>query len=203
MCLLTGREPHRCAAWDNHWIIFPEVMTWPRYFGEHGYSTALVGKMHFGGADQMQGFDYRPYGDLRHGLGHQPEPLSMFPGYSGPESAGPIEIPESLLSDVVTTTESLAFVLEQADREPDRAWFMVASYTRPHPLFTVPSRYLARCRGRVPAPPEPDSDALEPYVRALQQGAGYADLSADQRLRAAEAYYACVDFVDDCIGDLL
>ena len=49
MCLLTAMEPHRCAAWANHWIIFPEQVTWPGHFAEHGYATCLVGKMHFGG----------------------------------------------------------------------------------------------------------------------------------------------------------
>src|SRR5690606_7289141 len=67
MSLLTGKEPHRCAAWNNHWVIFPEHVTWPAHFAAHGYRTALIGKMHFGGRDQMQGFQDRPYGDLRHG----------------------------------------------------------------------------------------------------------------------------------------
>ena len=78
MCLLTAMEPHRCAAWANHWIIFPEQVTWPGHFAEHGYATCLVGKMHFGGKDQLHGFQYRPYGDFHHGLSHQPEPLSFF-----------------------------------------------------------------------------------------------------------------------------
>ena len=112
MCLLTGKKAHRCAAWSNHWIICPEHVTWPRHFATHGYTTALVGKMHFGGRDQMQGFQHRPYGDLRHGLGHQPEPLSMFPGYHNPASTGVTEIPESLLQDVVTTRETLVFLSE-------------------------------------------------------------------------------------------
>lgn len=52
MCLLTAMEPQRCAAWANHWITFPERVTWPGHFAEHGYATCLVGKMHFGGKDQ-------------------------------------------------------------------------------------------------------------------------------------------------------
>ncbi|MCB0030437.1 MAG: sulfatase-like hydrolase/transferase, partial [Anaerolineales bacterium] len=80
MTMLTGLESHRCAAWSNHWIIFPEHLTWPAHFANHGYRTCLVGKMHFGGRDQMQGFQHRPYGDLRHGLGHQPDPLHMYLG---------------------------------------------------------------------------------------------------------------------------
>ena len=118
MCMMTGKEAHRCGAWSNHWPIYPEHPTWPAHFAAHGYSTCLVGKMHFGGRDQMNGFQHRPYGDLRHGLGHQPDPLSMYPGYANPESAGITEVPESLIQDVVVTRETLAFLREHQDREP-------------------------------------------------------------------------------------
>lgn len=90
----TGKEPHRCAGWSNHWAIFPEHITWPAHFSAHGYRTCLVGKMHFGGKAQMQGFARRPYGDLRHGLGHQPDPIDYFPAYAGPAGAGVTAIPE-------------------------------------------------------------------------------------------------------------
>ena len=150
MCMLTGKEAHRCAAWSNHWIIFPEHVTWPGHFADHGYRTCLVGKMHFGGRDQMQGFQVRPYGDLRHGLSHQPEPIDLFPAYHGAESAGVTEIPESLLQDVVVTRESLAFLLEHQDLEPDVPWFVCASYSRPHSPFTAPGRYIRRYRDKIP-----------------------------------------------------
>ena len=204
MCLLTGKESHRCAGWSNHWVIFPEHVTWPGHFAEHGYTTCLVGKMHFGGRDQMQGFQYRPYGDLHHGLGHQAEPLSMFPGYHGAESAGATEIPESLNHDVVVTRETLSFLLEQADTQPDKPWFMCASYSRPHPPLTVPGRYIRRYRDAVPPIELPADwlDRLEPYARGLARR-DYMKLTPQQSLRGREAYYACVDFVDDCIGELL
>lgn len=205
MCMLTGMEAHRCAAWNNHWVIFPEHLTWPAHFAAHGYRTGLIGKMHFGGRDQMQGFQARPYGDLRHGLGHQPDPIDLFPAYSGASGAGITEIPESLLQEVVVTRESLALLLEHQDREPDVPWFVCASYSRPHSPFTAPGRYVRHYRDRVPPIELPSDyrDRLDPFsqqVGGLESGNA---LSAEQSLRAREAYYACVDFVDDCIGELL
>lgn len=204
MCLLTGKESHRCAGWNNHWVIFPEHITWPGHLAEHGYTTCLVGKMHFGGRDQMNGFQHRPYGDLRHGLGHQPEPLSMFPAYNHAESAGVTEIPDSLHQDVIVTRETLAFLLEHADTQPDKPWFMCASYCRPHSPLTAPGRYIRRYRDAVPAVELPHDwlDDLEPYTRELSRRY-YASLPPEQHLRGREAYYACIDFVDDCIGELL
>ena len=205
MSTLTGRDIQNCAAWNNHWIIFPEHVTWPGHFAAHGYRTCLVGKMNFGGRDQMQGFQVRPYGDLNHGLGHQPEPLELFPGYAAAASAGVTEIPESLLSDVVTTRETLSFLLEQHDKEPQTPWFVCAGYTRPHSPFTAPGRYIRRYRNRVPAPGPPADyrDSLEPYARDTFDGTHNEKITAEQTQRGVEGYYACVDFVDDCIGELL
>jgi arylsulfatase A-like enzyme len=31
----------------------------------------------------------------------------------------------------------------------------------------------------------------------------FSDLTPEESVRGREAYYACVDFVDDCIGELL
>ena len=205
MCLLTGREAHRVSAWNNHWVIFPEHVTWPAHFSANGYRTCLVGKMHFGGRDQMQGFQHRPYGDLRHGLGHQPDPIDLFPVYAGPLGAGVTEIPESLLQDVVVTRETLAYLLEHNDREPDIPWFCCASYSRPHAPFTAPGRYIRRYRDRVPAIeiPEDFQDRLDPFSRRTFAGESGGEMTATQSLRAREAYYANVDFADDCIGELL
>ena len=203
MSLMTGKECHRCAAWNNHWIIFPEHTTWPAHFAEHGYRTCLIGKMHFGGRDQMQGFAVRPYGDLRHGLGHQPDPIDLFPAYAGPSGAGVTEIPESLIQDVVVTRETLAFLLEHHDREPGTPWFCVAGHSRPHSPFTAPGRYIRRYRDAVAPPRVPTDGCLHPFARNIGIGESGQAISAQQTQRAREAYYACVDFVDDCIGELL
>ena len=34
MCLMTAKEPHRCAAWSNHWIIFQSTL--------HGLDILLI-----------------------------------------------------------------------------------------------------------------------------------------------------------------
>lgn len=200
MSILCGKEAHSCSAWSNHWVIFPEHRTWPEHFADHGYTTCLVGKMHFGGKDQMNGFQHRPYGDLRHGLGHQPDPLSMYPGYAAPEGAGVTEIPESLIQDVVVTRESLSFLREHHDQHPEKPWFLCASYGRPHSPFTAPGRYIRRYQGKVPLrePGADQADSLEPFAGRLA-----FDITEEETVRGLEGYYACVDFVDDCMGELL
>ena len=205
MCAMAGKEPHRCAAWNNHWIIFPEHLTWPQHFADHGYRTCQVGKMHFGGKNQMNGFQVRPYGDLRHGLGHQADPIDLFPGYAHADGAGVTEIPESLTQDVVVTRETLAFIREHHDAEPDVPWFVWAGPARPHSPFTTPGRYFRRYQGKLPPldVPADVADRLEPYARRRFDVQKNSELTPQQQQTGLEGYYACVDFVDDCIGELL
>ena len=200
--MLTGKEPHHANVWEGHWPVFPEHLTWPGHFAAHGYRTCLVGKMHVGGKDQMFGFQHRPYGDLRHGVSHQPEPVDLFPGYDHVESAGATEISESMLQDVVVTRETLSFALEHGDKEPETPWFICASYGRPHSPLTAPGRYLRRYRDRVPPVPTPER-TTEPYAECCREAEGGVGLSEEQEQLGREAYYACVDFLDDCVGEML
>ncbi len=183
-------------------MIFPEHTTWPEHFAAHGYMTLLVGKMHFGGRDQHQGFQHRPYGDLRHGLGHQPDPIDLFPGYAHVKSAGISDVPESMMQDVVVTRESLASLQEHKDQHPDQPWFACASYSRPHSPFTAPGRYIRRYKGQVPLPKlaEGEPGNLEPFAKLAIES---DDPTPAEQQAALEAFYASTDFVDDCIGELL
>ena len=84
--MLTGKYAHRCSAWNNGSILYPEHVTMPGHFAKHGYATALVGKMHFGGKEQFNGFQSRPYGDIRGRAGHQRDPLRSHKGSGGNRS---------------------------------------------------------------------------------------------------------------------
>ncbi len=203
ICLLTGKEAHRCSAWANHWAIFPEHVTWPGHFATHGYRTALIGKMHLGGRNQMAGFQHRPYGDLLHGHAHQPDPLEFYPGYPNIEGAGVTQILESLLQDVVVTRETLSWVLEHHARHPGHPWFACASYSRPHSPFTTPGRYFRRYQGKLPplGDEESNSDHLEPFAQWVRDRLG--SVTPEQAQCARKGYYANIDFVDDQIGGLL
>jgi hypothetical protein len=57
MC--TGQLPSKIGGYDNASILGPEVPTYAHYLRREGYETALAGKMHFIGPDQLHGFEYR------------------------------------------------------------------------------------------------------------------------------------------------
>ena len=205
MSFLTGKLCSDISAWNNHWVLFPEHRTIARHFTEAGYETCLVGKMHFGGADQSHGFMHRPYGDLKHALGHQPDPIDMFPNSGGVAHACASEIPESLQQENVVTLESASFVLEHMATRPKKPWFLCASYCKPHAPLVVPGRYLRRCLGKVPSVRLEDEDeaARHPYPSRQRHNYGLNDVSQEQVDKARAAYWGAVDFLDDCIGALM
>lgn len=57
MC--SGQLPSKIGGYDNASILGPEVPTYAHYLRREGYETALAGKMHFIGPDQLHGFEHR------------------------------------------------------------------------------------------------------------------------------------------------
>ena len=210
--MLTGRHAHRCSAWRNRSVLFPEHLTMPAHFAQHGYTTCLVGKMHFGGREQYHGFQYRPYGDLRGNAGHQPDPL---PGASRtrPTSlgryrprtqlAGVTEIPVSLLQESVVNVETIEFLRECPREKP---WFLLASYSRPHFPLTAPKRFFDRYwpdNVDMPDIPPGHLGRMHRFAKDLRDKFKTSDIPDEETRKARAAYYACCEFLDQLIGDLL
>jgi choline-sulfatase len=205
LSLLTGRNPQRCHAWGNGHMLHDECDTIADVFSAAGYQTFHVGKMHFEGDNQFAGFDHRPYGDVASGMGHQMDPptpywekdwkgLGKEPGQTG--------IPESMLQEQNVATETVTHLREHQARSPDQPWFLMASFSRPHGPMTAPRRFLDRYW--------PD-DVPEPKVGRDGDGATHPFMSVagdelpetDAALRKWRAgYFACVEYLDEIIGDL-
>ena len=209
LCLLTGREARNAGAWDNKSVLRPELHTLPGVLSDAGYATCLIGKMHLGGNQQFVGFQHRPYGDLTGNTGHQWEPLTD-PERNGirirTERAGITEIPESMLQEQVIAQETVAYLREHQHSQPDTPWFLMASFSRPHFPLTAPRRHFYRywpddvTEPRVPG----TGDAYDhPMSVGARDGFGVDRISMGERQRARAAYFACVSYLDEIIGDLL
>jgi len=224
-CMLTGQEQFNADAWGNQAIMEPERETLPGTFADGGYETCLVGKMHFNGDRQFNGFGHRPYGDLTgHGIqqpGHQPDPIdperldtnarrqAIDVGTRIP-SAGVTEIPESQLQEWTVVRESLTWLREHGDDGP---WFLTASFSRPHFPLTAPRRHVERYwdleadepTDRLTDPPVGgDSDAAtHPYSERKREHKRIDSFDRKTLQRARAAYFACVDFLDEVLGEFL
>lgn len=214
MSMLSGRHSHRAP------VLWPDTTTLASHLGQHGYATAAVGKMHLPGACQYAGFGARPYGDFTApSPAHQKDPLYL-PGTQDHifmpsiiDDAGLSDIPEALLQEQVVVRESLAWVREQRHQSPQQPWFLYASFCHPHFPLNAARRFFERYHPHGVTLPRvgPGSDAQKHPITAgalrasggESQGHALADLSPAQTQRARAAYFACVDQLDEILGDFL
>src|SRR2546430_12313630 len=61
---LAGQLPSKIGAYDNAAELAAQVPTFAHYLRRAGYGTALSGKMHFCGPDQLHGFEERLTTDI-------------------------------------------------------------------------------------------------------------------------------------------
>lgn len=211
LSILTGREQTRAGAWSNLSVLPPDLPTLPGTLSDGGYETCLIGKMHLGGNRQFVGFDHRPYGDLTGHMGHQGEPPDPLKGHPTDWKAlltdvGVTGIPESLLQEQNIVQETLSFLREHRHRNPDRPWFLCASFSRPHWPRTAPRRHFERYwPGNVPHPKVVENSATYDHPATLNMAelTKSRDITEDEMLRARAAYFACVDYIDEILNDLL
>ena len=212
ICMLTSMSPIRSGGWTNGSYLKPGNKTLPQTFAEAGYVTCLIGKMHLGGNRQFVGFQHRPYGDLTGKAGHQHEPLlenhktNEFAQQSWMRKAGLTDIPESKLQEQVVARETIAFLREHRHARPDQPWFLCASFSRPHWPVTVPRRYFERYWPDSVTPPKVGcmGDTVNHHITQQAVGSNQSNkLSEETAMQARAAYFGCVDYLDEVLGDLL
>ena len=214
ICMLTGRDQEKCGAWGNNAIFPPDVLSLPAHLTQEAdYETALIGKMHFGGSRQFNGFRLRPYGDYATiNAGHQPDPLEEYEGRGEGgmmkriRLAGPTTLPESFLQEHIVARETTALLREHRHRNPDQPIFLTASFSRPHFPWTAPLRYWDRFWPQGATPPKVGrtGDAADhPFHVGHRRRFHTEDITPEEVHRARAAYMACVEFLDEILGDFL
>lgn len=210
LCFLTGREARNAGGWRNYSLLKPELETIAGVLSAAGYETCLQGKMHLGGDRQFAGFDHRPYGDLTGKGGHQADPpaAGLDTGKRGESrilDTGVTGIPESHLQETNAIQETISWIREHRHSSPEQPWFLTLSFSRPHWPRTAPKRHIDRYP--TDAVPDPRTGATaaddHPYVEAMRERYSLDRIDPENKAQARAAYFACVDFLDEMIGDLL
>lgn len=209
ICLLTGQPPIGSGGWNNGAMMREGVATIPQAFAEAGYATCLVGKMHLGGDRQFVGFEHRPYGDLTGATGHQWEPLERRGGREVRDrtrDAGVTEVPESAAQEHCVAAESLAWLREQRHARADQPWLVCASFSRPHFPLTAPRRFIDRYPPDQTPPPKvgrTGDTADHPMTVGMARGFQTEAIQPDEAAKGRAGYFACVDYLDQIVGDML
>ncbi len=211
---MAGQAPAAIGAYDNAAHFSADVPTFAHYLRRAGYRTALSGKMHFCGPDQLHGFETRLTTDI------YPADFGWTPNWGAPQQrldwfhtmdsvtqAGPCVRSNQIDFDEEVVFAARRWLFDVARDSDPRPFCLVASLTHPHDPFTIPEPWWSRhADSEIDAPRTlSDQVQLDPHSRRLRRVIGLDDqpVTADQVHAARRAYYGACAFVDDQIGALL
>jgi choline-sulfatase len=211
---MTGRLPSRTGVYDNAAEFRSDIPTFAHHLRLAGYRTALAGKMHFCGADQLHGFEQRLTTDIYPAdFGWTPDwdhghaRLSWYHNMSSVTEAG-----LCVRSNQIDFDEEVAFAAERmiydhARGTDPRPLCLVASLTHPHDPFAIPEYWWKLYdEYEIPLPRvAPESITLHPHEKRLREVCDMdgANISQEDVRRARHAYYGAISYVDDHLGRLL
>jgi choline-sulfatase len=217
--MMSGLLASNAGAYDNGAEFPASLPTFIHYLRTLGYQTALSGKMHFIGPDQLHGFEERLTTDI------YPSDFNWSANWentvSGSERllAAAGEVNGILKSGIYERTVQLDFdeevafkanrkIHDLARSDDDRPFCLFVSFTHPHDPFAVPKRYWDRYRHDeidMPVVPAMPREALDAHSKRLFDHIGVAEAAmTDADIRVARhAYYGAVSLIDDQVADLM
>jgi choline-sulfatase len=215
--MMTGRFPHGVGVYDNGSELSASIPTFVHFLRQEGYQTALAGKMHFIGPDQLHGFESRLTTDI------YPASFAWTPdwdlGVVLNEGSNVKPLRDSgkclwnlqLSYDEEVQSCALAHLRGEAKRlesDPSKPFFLCASFTHPHDPFVTTREWWDLYRDdeiTFPTVPGRPSEDLHPYSQWLQRHHGVDEFPlSDQQIRdARHAYYGMVSYFDHKVGELV
>ena len=212
--LLTGRHTTTSGLYSNYqyWReALPDAVTLPRHFMDNGYWVGGAGKIfHNDQPDPGSWEAYYPSKDK-----HMPDYFYPNPGWTvnmppfenmyADFDWSPIELDDERTGDF----QSVAWVIEQLNRQRRRPFFLACGIYRPHLPWYVPQKYFDLFpvdEVVLPKVLENDLDDLGDRAREIAaRGGGYHRhvVEAGQWRAAVKGYLASTAFADAMVGRLL
>jgi choline-sulfatase len=216
---MAGQLPSRTRVYDNAAEYVSSIPTYAHHLRRAGYYTALSGKMHFVGPDQLHGFEERLTTDI------YPADFGWTPDYRKPgeridwwyhnlgsvTGAGVAEITNQMEYDdeVAFLAEQKLFQLSrQNDDTARRPWCLTVSFTHPHDPYVARRKFwdlyedCEHLSPEVAAIPFEDQD---PHSKRLMLSCDYRnfDITEDNIRRSRRAYFANISYLDEKVGSLI
>lgn len=213
---MTGQLPSRSGIYDNAAEFPASTPTFAHYLRLNGYQTALSGKMHFVGPDQLHGFEERLTTDIYPAdFGWTPDwrdPLTRidwwYHNLHSVTEAGIAEISNQLEFDDEVAYFARLKLHQYARRLDPRPFCLTVSFTHPHDPYVTRQKYWDLYEEAdlpmpsVPAMPYAKQDR---HSQRLYDAVNYTQyaITDEQIRRARRAYFANISYLDDKIGELL
>lgn len=213
--LMTGLRPDQIGVYDldRHFRDgLPEVVTLPQAFQNAGYFAARVGKIyHYNvpAAIGTNGFDDPPSWNrtvnpkgrdtTEERLIFNAEPHRKI---SAALSWHAADGGDDEQTDGMVATAAIRLLNELKDQP----FFLAVGFFRPHTPYVAPKKYFDMHpldQIRLPYAPKDDREDIPVAAFAHNCPVSHYNLPEPLLLKATQAYYACVSFVDAQIGRLL
>ena len=213
---MSGLLPRRTRVYDNAAEFASDIPTYAHHLRRVGYHTALSGKMHFVGPDQLHGFEERLTTDI------YPADFGWTPDWRRPgeridwwyhnlgsvTGAGVAEITNQMEYDDEVAHHAQAKLYDLARGRDARPWCLTVSFTHPHDPYVARRRFwdlYEDCGHLLPAIPDPGYDAQDPHGKRLFDANDWRqfDISEDHIRRARQGYFANISYVDAKVGEIL
>lgn len=212
--LVSGRLPSKIGAYDNAADFPADVPTYAHYLRRLGYRTALSGKMHFCGPDQLHGYEERLTSDIYpadYGWAvNWDEPdvrASWYHNMSSVLQAGPCVRSNQLDFDEEVVFKARQYLYDHVRLTPEQPFCLTVSMTHPHDPYTIPREYWDRYEGvDIPMPRQHiEQSEQDPHSRRLLKVIDLWNkpLPEDKIRDARRAYFGACSYIDDNIGKLL
>ncbi|MEM7343694.1 MAG: choline-sulfatase, partial [Chloroflexota bacterium] len=211
--MMTGRLASRIGAYDNGADFPTSTPTIAHYLRALGYKTALSGKMHFVGADQLHGFEERLTAEI------YPTDFKWTPNWE--KNATEFHAPDTRFTSNIGVAQwtgqmdhdeeavfrSVNKIYDWARDSDDQPFFLLTSLTHPHDPYICTQEYWDRYD-----PSEIDlpkirlkDEEQDPHSLRLRSiyGLDRVDLSDDDWRTLRHGYFGNVSYIDDKVGQLL
>ncbi|RVV99392.1 choline-sulfatase [Mesobaculum littorinae] len=213
---MSGQLPSRTRVYDNAAEFQSSIPTYAHHLRRAGYQTALSGKMHFVGPDQLHGFEERLTTDI------YPADFGWTPDYRKPgeridwwyhnmgsvTGAGVAEISNQMEYDDEVAHHAKAKLYDLARGKDDRPWCLTVSFTHPHDPYVARRKYwdlYEDCAHLAPETPALPYDEQDPHTQRIFDANDWRkfDITEDDVARSRRAYFANISYLDDKIGEIL
>ena len=212
--LVSGQLPSKIGAYDNAADFPADVPTYAHYLRRLGYRTALSGKMHFCGPDQLHGYEERLTSDIYpadYGWAVNWDEADVRPTWyhnmSSVLQAGPCVRTNQLDFDEEVVFKAQQYLFDHVRGDGDQPFCLTVSMTHPHDPYTIPKEYWNLYNDdEIPMPPAPPAQAdQDPHSQRLLKVYDLWDKPLpEHKIRdARRAYFGACSYIDDNVGKLL
>lgn len=213
---MSGQLPSVTGVYDNAAEFPSDLPTYAHHLRRAGYQTALSGKMHFVGPDQLHGFEERLTTDI------YPADFGWTPDYRKPgeridwwyhnmgsvTGAGVAEITNQMEYDDEVAYEAVRKIYDLSRGHDARPWCLTVSFTHPHDPYVARKKYwdlYEDCEHLLPPIPAMNYDDHDPHSKRIFDANDWRnfDITEEDIRRSRRAYFANISYLDDKVGEIL